>query len=310
MALESKKNVAHAVRTHLLALAKQRKEDFNLLIERYALERMLFRLSNSSYVNRFILKGGLLVSLWSSDTYRPTRDADLLAFGDPQPEGLKEIFRELCTIESEADGLLFDPTTVTDQAIKEDQEYSGTRIVIDAWLEQIKIRVQFDIGFGDAVYPEAQLAQYPTMIAELSSPRLKIYPRESVIAEKFETLVVRGLDNSRMKDFYDLWFLQHAFDFDGATLARSVQGTFERRRTAFVEEVPIGLSEQFYSSDAKLKQWNAFVQRNPVKQQPSDLAQVIIEVSGFILPVYMACAKGEAFIANWKPQIGWLYQAL
>lgn len=308
MALESKKNVAHSVRTQLLALAKQRKEDFNFLIERYALERMLFRLSNSSHVNRFVLKGGLLVSLWASNTYRPTRDADMLAYGDPKPEGLKEIFRELCTLESQSDGLIFDPETITDQAIKEDQEYSGTRIVIEASLMDIKIRVQFDIGFGDAVYPEAQIAEYPTMIAGLSSPKLKVYPRETVIAEKFETLIVRGLDNSRMKDYYDLWFLQQTFDFDGATLAQALRGTFERRRTPLLQEIPIGLSEQFYSNDAKLKQWNAFLQRNAVKQQPNNLAEVIKDISRFILPVYVACTKGELFAGNWNLEKGWLLQ--
>lgn len=310
MALESKKNVAHSVRTRLLALSKQRKEDFNLLIERYALERMLFRLSNSSHVHRFILKGGLLVSLWASDAYRPTRDADMLAYGDPKPEGSKDIFRELCTLESEADGLTFDPNTVTDQAIKEEQKYGGTRIVITSLLMDIKIRVQFDIGFGDAVYPEAQIADYPTMLAGLTSPKLNVYPRETVIAEKFETLIVRGLDNSRMKDYYDLWFLLHTFDFDGTTLARALQATFERRRTPILQKVPIGLSEQFYSNDEKLKQWNAFLQRNSVKQQPGNLAEAIKDISQFILPIYMAYAKGEPFIEIWNPSKGWFRQEL
>lgn len=305
MPLESKKDMAQSVRARLLALSKQRKEDFNLLVERYALERMLFRLSNSSHAARFILKGGLLVSLWAGDTYRPTRDADMLGYGDPQPDGLIEIFRELCTLESEPDGVIFEPGTVRGQAIKEEQEYGGTRIVIEARLTQIKIRVQFDIGFGDAVHPEAQTAEYPTMLSGLSSPRLKIYPRETVIAEKFETLVRRGLDNSRLKDYYDLWFLQQTFDFDGETLARALQGTFKRRRTPFGLEVPIGLSEQFSTDDTKLKQWTAFLRRNPLKLKPSNLAEVVEAVSRFILPVYGACAKEEPFAEHWNPQEGW-----
>ncbi|AGY59527.1 nucleotidyl transferase AbiEii/AbiGii toxin family protein [Gloeobacter kilaueensis] len=300
------KNMAASVRMRLLALAKERKEDFNLVLERYGLERVLFRLSNSSHVDRFVLKGGLLVSLWAKDTYRPTRDADMLAYGDASPEVLVGIFQELCKMDLEPDGLVFDSATITTELIKEDQEYGGVRLLIEAKLEQAKLHIQFDIGVGDAVSPAPQVAEYPSLLQGLTSPKLKMYPPETVVAEKFETIVRRGLDNSRMKDYYDLWFLQQIFNFDGENLAKALATTFNRRRRAFDCELPEGLSDQFCRDERKLKQWDAFLKRNPMQLPRTPLAQVVAQITNFIAPVYQACAEEKVFRGRWECSGSWL----
>lgn len=304
--MATKKNTPASVRARLLNLAKERKEDFALVLERYGLERTLFRLSNSSHANRFILKGGLLISLWAEDTYRPTRDADMLAYGDATPEVLVGIFQELCSMDSEPDGLVFDPSTITIEPIKEDQEYGGVRLLMAAKLEQAQVRVQFDIGVGDAVCPAPQVVEYPVMLPELSNPKLKIYPKETVVAEKFETIVRRGLDNSRMKDYYDLWFLQQRFDFDGATLAQALKATFDRRQRVCAPELPVGLSNEFCSEPTKLKQWDAFLRRNPMKLPKNSLAEVVTRIAAFIMPIYEACATEKEFSGTWECGKGWL----
>ena len=225
MAKPTPKNLPASVRQKLANLARERNVDFGLILVKYGLERILFRLSRSRHRDVFILKGALLFELWTEQRYRPTRDADFLAHGDNAPERFAHIFRELCVLEVDEDGLRFDAETIEAERISEDGEYEGVRVTFVAYLERAKIPIQIDIGFGDIVTPAPSEANYPTLL-EFPGPRLLAYPKETVIAEKLEALVKLGIANTRMKDFYDLEVLSRTFAFEGKTLVQAIQNTY------------------------------------------------------------------------------------
>jgi len=177
------KNLPASVRQKLANLARERNVDFGLILVKYGLERILFRLSHSRHSDVFILKGALLFELWTEQRYRPTRDVDFLARGDNAPERFAHIFRELCVLDVDEDGLRFDAETVEAERISEDAEYEGVRVTLLARLERAKIPIQIDIGFGDIVTPAPSRTDYPTLL-EFPGPRLLAYPKETVIAEK------------------------------------------------------------------------------------------------------------------------------
>ena len=252
------KNMAVSVRDRLLNLARERGEDFQLILTRYGLERLLYRLGKSDYRDLFILKGAMLFVLWSDQPHRPTRDVDFLGFGDSSETGLKTVFRELCEIPVEDDGLTLIADSIQVDAIRDDTEYGGMRVKLFGELAGARILIQADIGFGDAVTPDPRNIEYPTLL-DNPAPFLKAYPRETVVAEKYQALVNLGMANSRMKDFYDIWIISSEFDFDGLTLSEAISNTFSRRHTPLPEHVPFGLSPEFYRDSQKNTQWSAFV---------------------------------------------------
>ena len=207
------KNLPASVRQKLANLARERNVDFGLILVKHRLERILFRLSRSRHRDDFILKGALLFELWTEQRYRPTRDADFLGRSDNAPERFARIFRELCVLEVDEDGLRFDAKTVEAERISEDADYEGVRVTFVAYLERAKIPIQIDISFGDIVTPAPSEARYPRLL-EFSGPRLLAYPKETVVAEKLEALVNLGIANTRMKDFYDLEVLSRTFAFE------------------------------------------------------------------------------------------------
>ena len=222
MAKPAPKNLPASVRQKLANLARERNVDFGLILVKYGLERILFRLSRSRHHDDFILKGALLFELWTEQRYRPTRDAAFLGRGDNDPERFAHIFRELCVLEVDEDGLRFDAETVEAERISEDADYEGVRVTLLAYLERAKIPIQIDIGFGDIVTPAPSRTDYPTLL-EFPGPRLLAYPKETVVAEKLEALVKLGIANTRMKDFYDLEVLSRTFAFEGKTLAQAMR---------------------------------------------------------------------------------------
>jgi len=238
------KNVPASIRQKLLNLAHERNQDLGLVLTKYALERILFRISKSKFRDVFVLKGALLFELWTHQQYRPTRDADFLATGNNSPERFVEIFREISTVKVEDDGLRFDPNTVKAERIKEDADYEGVRVTFTAVLDKARIPIQIDVGFGDVITPGPIDTQYPTLL-DLPAPRLLAYPRETVVSEKLEAIVKLGIANSRMKDFHDLHSLSVTFELDGQTLTQAVRATFERRHT----ELPTNGIALEYSQD-------------------------------------------------------------
>jgi len=298
------RNVSASVEKRLLNLSRQSGEDFQYVLMRFGLERLMYRLSRSVYAKEFVVKGALLLRVWTGEQYRPTKDLDLLAIMDKSPEELDQIFRDICTLTVEDEGLVFRSETIRVRQIREDNVYGGVRVTLEARLGKIRIPLQVDIGFGDAVTPEAQREEFPTLL-DFPAPILLIYPRETAIAEKFEAIVNLGLTNSRMKDYYDIWLLSQQFDFDGANLVRAIDATFRRRRAVLPNELPIGLSTEFVSDAGKLSQWDAFVRRSRLDTKEINLETVVIVIADFMMPPSIAAAEGKVFLLRWTPSGPW-----
>jgi predicted nucleotidyltransferase component of viral defense system len=266
---------ADSVRARLLQRARQHGEDFNLLLTRYALERWLYRLSVSDQRAGFVLKGALLFSLWFDEPHRPTRDADFLGFGAADAELLRERLQAICRVACD-DGMRFDANSVTVAPIREQARYDGLRADLLGWLGTARCSVQLDVGFGDAMTPAAQEMDYPTLLADVPAPHLRVYPRETVLAEKLEAMIVLGMRNSRMKDYFDVWVLLRQGGFDPAVLAQAIHATCTRRETVLPAGWPTGLADEFAADAAKRAQWQAFLRKNQLAAPV--LAELIAEL--------------------------------
>ena len=299
----SPKNVAASVHARLADLGRRTNRPFQELLQYYAMERFLYRLSRSPHGGRFLLKGALMLRVWDAPTARPTKDIDLLGKLGNSLENLANVLREVCTTEVEEDGMVFSPSTVRAERIKEDADYEGVRVRFGGLLGKARVAMQVDVGFGDVVVPAPLAIAYPTLL-DLPGPRLKGYPRESVIAEKFEAMVKLGTLNSRMKDFYDLWLLARRFDFDGSRLARAVVATFGNRKTP-LEPNPVALTPTFSESPAARLQWKAFVRKGKLTGAPQELGDVIPTLAEFLLPAATACAAGQSFEMTWSAPGPW-----
>lgn len=249
-------NLAKSVKDRLLAIARREGRAFDILLVRFALERLLYRLSISAHAERFVLKGGMLVTVWVADDNRVTRDADFLGHGVADPDRLIDDFREIMSIESD-DGLIFDIDALAASVIREEMEYGGIRLKTAAYLERTRIPVTIDIGFGDALAGATQRLDYPTLL-ELPVPQVRAYPPATVIAEKFQAVVALGVLNGRMKDYYDLWAIPRAIALSDDELDAAVRATFDRRRTPIPTERPPGLSTDMIEDEGKQKQWRAY----------------------------------------------------
>jgi predicted nucleotidyltransferase component of viral defense system len=281
---EKPRNVGASVRQRLLNLARASGQPLELLLTRYALERLLHRLSISAHRDRFVLKGALLLTTWFDEPHRATRDLDLLGYGDPSDEALLMVFREIMATPVD-DGVTFDTAKLQVQPIREELEYGGSRLRTTAALAGARIPVVVDIGFGDAIEPGAEDIDLPVLL-EMPSPHLRAYPQETVIAEKLHAMVVLGLANSRMKDYYDVWMLQRGFEIDDARLQRAIGATFARRRTDVPATPPEGLSDAFADDPGKQAQWDAFV-RNLSAPGPS-LGEVVKDLRSWLVNVFKA----------------------
>jgi len=297
-------NLSASVLQRLLTVSKSLQEDFTLTLTRYAIERFLYRLSRSPFADRFVLKGAILLNVWAKQPFRRTRDLDLLGYGEPSAAHLREVFAELCALQVEPDGLIFDPTTIRIEAIRDDQEYQGERVRVTARLGNTRMVVQADIGFGDAVTPPPEEIEYPTIL-KMPAPRLRAYPREAVIAEKFHAMVVLGVRNSRMKDFFDLALIARTFTVAGKRLAEALQATFARRHTPIPAELPFALSEPFFSDPTKRRQWEAFVRKGGIGNIPEPFEHVVPAIRAFLLPPMQALIREESFTDIWPPGGPW-----
>ncbi len=297
------KNVAASVRQRLYQLAVKKNEEFGLILTRYALERFLYRLGQSSYRDRFLLKGAMLFQAWTASPHRPTRDLDLLGYGEPTPERCRNIVREIGALRVADDGLIFDGETVRANLIKEDQEYEGVRVTLLGRLAQARIPLQIDIGFGDVVSPAPRDLDYPTLLP-LAAPRIRAYSMESVIAEKLEAMVSLGLLNSRMKDFYDVWFLASGFPFERKSLAEAIRKTFERRQTAWSEHSFAALLAELAADPAKQLQWRALLKKGRA-MAPEEFSSITEAIRLFMLMPLGPNTAEALRAARWAPGGPW-----
>ena len=291
-------NLSASILARLLTLAKQRGDDYNLLLNRFGMERLLARVSMSPHADRFLLKGALLFALWYDTPHRPTRDADLLGFGPDDEENLIATFRDIAAMEL-VDGIVFDPDSVKADAIREDNTYGGTRITLVARIGSARCALQIDVGFGDAVTPGPQTVAYPTLLGDFPAPTLRVYPVYTVIAEKYQAMVMLGQANSRMKDFFDLAVIARRTELDGATLAAAIAATFARRQTALPIERPLALTKQFSADTAKLRQWQAFLNKNRI--EAASLGDTVALLDDLLWPPTEVAAAGSQATATWRP---------
>ncbi len=299
------KNVAHSVRQRLINEAKRIGRLYNEIEQYYAMERFLYRLSQSEHGAKFVLKGALLFTVWHGSRFRPTRDIDLLGRLDNSQEAVAEVFREVCNQEVQDDGLAFDPASVATLAITEDADYQGVRVNVEGHLGTSRIRIQVDIGFSDVVVPLPKKVNYPAIL-DFPPPRLKAYSRESVIAEKLEAMVALGEGNSRMKDFADLWFLARNFSFEGPLLAKAIASTFHRRQTIIAAQ-PAAFTAHFAQLETKQTQWKAFVRRCVPDGLPGQFEQVVDGIAAFLGPILSNLAASRPAPRRWQAPGPWQF---
>jgi hypothetical protein len=292
-------NLSASILTRLLTLAKQRGDDYSLLLNRFALERLLARVSTSPHADRFLLKGALLFALWYDTPHRPTRDADLLGSGPDDEASLIATFREVAAMDL-GDSIVFDPDSVKADAIREDNTYGGTRITLVGCIGSARCALQIDVGFGDAVTPGPQTVAYPTLLCDFPAPTLRVYPVYTVIAEKYQAMVMLGQANSRMKDFFDLAVIARRTELDGTTLAAAIAATFTRRQTTLPTERPLALTKQFSEDTAKLRQWQAFLNKNRI--DAASLGDTVAVLDDLLWPPTEVAAAGSQATATWRPE--------
>ena len=304
MSRPTKDPLAQSVKQRLMNRCRQRGEDFNALLTRYAIERFLYRLTRTPHASRFTLKGAMLFAIWMDKPHRPTIDVDLLGTGEPNVDDLRKVFQEVCDVAVEPDGMRFDRASVTVTEIREDNIYQGLRVKLTGHLGSARIPVQVDVGFGDVITPGPAEATFGPLL-ELPPPVMAAYPPETVIAEKLETIIILDLANSRMKDFYDLYMLSRTMTFDGEVLARAIRATFRRRRTTIPEALPPALSREFASDPAKQAQWSAFVKRIDAALRPAEFGDVVDALARFVRPVLDAAAGEASFHKVWQAPGPW-----
>jgi len=297
------KNLSASVQARLQNQASASKRPFQELLQYYAMERFLYRLSTTPHRARFVLKGALMLHVWNAPLARATKDVDFLGRLDNSLENLERVVGEVCAADVEPDGLVFDLATVKTERIKEDADYEGVRVRFVGLLGNARVAMQIDVGFGDVVTPGAQNITYPALL-DFPAPALLGYPRETVVAEKFQAMVYLRTLNSRMKDFYDVWLLARQFAFDGALLAKAIAATFANRETA-IDVAPIAFTPEFTEQASTLVQWTAFRRKLPDTECPERLSEVVPFLGEFLLPIARACESGETFERRWPPDGPW-----
>jgi len=293
------KNLSASVHARLQNQARASKRPFQELLQYYAMERFLYRLSKTPHCARFVLKGALMLHVWEAPLTRATKDLDFLGRLDNSLETLERVVREVCAADVEPDGMVFDQSTINADRIKEDADYEGVRVRFVGLLGKARVAMQIDVGFGDVVTPTPEPISYPVLL-DFPAPELSGYPRETVVAEKFQAMVYLRTLNSRMKDFYDVWLLASQFSFDGALLAKAIAATFENRQTS-IDIAPIAFTPDFTEQASTLAQWMAFRNKLPSTEVPPTLSVVTLFLAEFLLPIARACAKGEDFNQRWGP---------
>ena len=303
MTNSNRRNIAASVHQRLLNKSRESARPFNELFQHYAIERFLYRLSRSPYAEKFILKGALMLMVWEVPAFRSTMDIDMLGKMKNSTDAITATVRNVCLQDVEPDGIVFDPKSVRGQVITEEADYEGVRVHFRGSLDNARITIQLDVGFGDIVIPSPELTAYPTIL-DLPAPQILGYSKESTIAEKFEAMVRRGIMNSRMKDFWDIRLLSRQFAFDGKTLAAAIAQTFAARHTAIPAD-PVDFTEAFVQDKTKQTQWKAFLRKNRMVGEPDTFEEAVATVSLFLKPVIDCLVNNKNTPATWTPPGPW-----
>lgn len=287
----------------MLNLAREEGEPFDELLQRYAMERFLYRLSRSKYAERLVLKGALMIAMWNAPASRPTRDIDFLAELDDDVETITSVVKEICNQETEPDGLDFDPETIAGEMIKESDEYPGIRVKFQGHLGEARIHMQLDFGFGDVVVPHTTDVVYPTLL-DMDHPRLLGYTQESVVAEKLEAIARLELINSRLKDFYDIWLLSRENGFEGKMLQRAVIETFNHRNRELSTDL-LEVIDEYSKMDRATERWSILRRRARLENAPDSFRNIVEGIKEFVGPVIEASERGDPPPGKWDPSGPW-----
>jgi predicted nucleotidyltransferase component of viral defense system len=296
-------NTAASVHQRLLNRARAEGRPFNELLQRFALERFLYRLGQSAHRSRFVLKGAMMLSAWQVPSARPTRDVDLLGRLDNTVEAVSAAIRDMCQVPVPDDGLRFDAESVAGERIVEQANYAGVRLRFTAYLGRARIPMQVDVGFGDPVVPAASAVRLAPIL-DFPPPEVQGYSRESTIAEKYQIMIHLGSITSRMKDFYDIWSLAGHFAFEGPVLARAIEATFRYRATPLVAD-PVWSGDLFAGDPEKQLQWAAFIRRLGLAQPPATLRETMQLIARFLGPVTETLLRQAPFDRTWVPGGPW-----
>ncbi|MGH7254783.1 MAG: nucleotidyl transferase AbiEii/AbiGii toxin family protein [Nitrospirales bacterium] len=293
-------NLPASIHQRLLNQAKQEKRPLQELLQYFAIERFLYRLSRSPHAGKFLLKGALMLRVWDFPLARPTLDVDLMGRETVTEERLPTVLREIFAQEVPEDGVRFDADSIRTQTIRVDANYQGIRARFIAHIGNMKLPMQVDVGFGDAIVPGPVHIKFPVLL-DFPQPEILAYPPEMAVSEKFHAMVVLDTANSRTKDFYDIWTLARGRDFDGRILSRAIVATFNRRRTPLPTGVPVGLTSSFARDPMKQTQWNAFIRKGHLDTDGKTFEEIIAQIREFLVPPTLAVASGERFVQHWPP---------
>jgi predicted nucleotidyltransferase component of viral defense system len=301
------KNIPASVQTRLQNHATDRGRQYQEILHYYAMERFLYRLSQTKYKKSFVLKGGLSFLGWEVDLRRPTRDIDFQAMDIPQEE-LREIIEEICSIPDEKDGMIFDTEKMQIDRIMEEKEKGGFRFRFQAILGRSRVRLQIDVSSGNVITPQEVIVEYPTLL-NMHPFELYSYNRETAMAEKVEAMVSLGRFNGRLKDYFDIYHLANTCSFDGQVLMKAFQATFTNRKTVFPEGIPPALSDEFAVD--RQEEWLAFVNKNSFSQdEMGDFGKILTFLVKFLMPVIEAERKKENLVKVWKAGEDWVKVSL
>jgi len=292
------------VQNQLVRLANAARKDVQSILIQYANERFLYRIGVSTYANRLILKGANLFRIWKSAEIRPTRDLDFLGFGEMTLEDVDSTINSLCALELPQDGIRFREETVNSSFIRHESGYGGIRVKLIAQITKARLPMQIDIGLGDVVTPPALVVEYPTLL-DMPAPKIRAYPPETVVAEKFQILVDFGIVNSRMKDVFDLWVISETISFNGLNLADAIRKTFNTRNTQIPTGIPLALTREFADDPLKRAQWKGFLRKLEDSSVSHSLEQVQQQLRQFMLPPVRSIVANENFVSVWNPGEGW-----
>ena len=293
-------NTAASVRQKLLNISRTENRVFNEVLQYYAMERFLYRLGQSPYANHFVLKGAFVFRIMEMPVSRPTRDLDFLGITRNSVENVVNLVKEICEVTVPEDGLIYDPVSVCGKVIKGSADYPGVKVSFLAYLGKARINMQLDVGFADVVTPEPKTQQVPTILPQFAAPVVRVYPPPTIVAEKFQAMVDLGMMNSRLKDFYDVWFLSENVEFSFSELKLAVHNTFIHRQTEIPSETPIALTADF--AITKQVQWNALIRKNHLDDAPADFSEVLILLQRFLVPI---CLGSDEGLLQWVPGRGW-----
>ena len=299
------KNIVASILARLRIVATEAGLSFNDILQTYVIERFLARLARSPNADTVLLKGALMLRVWGVPRARPTMDIDLLRRGIADHAALVRFVEQCAAIDDSSDGVIFDTTTISAEPIREAAEYVGTRVRLQARLDNVRQTLQIDFGIGDAVHPQPQVVDYPVLLLTSPPIRINAYPVEAAIAEKFQAMVHLDLQNSRMKDFYDIWILSRSLAFSGLALCEAIRSTFDRRETTVPTDPPVALTTKFYSQSVHLRQWSAFVGRIGEPDLANEFPRVVADLAGFLMPAAKAAAMRTAYPVRWEPFGPW-----